>query len=154
MLWNAFRITEMAINRSLMAYPYRRRAVLSFDVVIFSMNKLFSNSRVFGDVRPHGAHVTVQWRHNERDSVSNHRRLDYLFNRLFMGRSKKISKFRVTGLCERNPPVTGGFPSQGVSNAENVSIWLSHDSHCNESAAMFFRQILMLLAIYKYIKSA
>ena len=33
------------------------------------------------------------------------------------------SKLRVTGLCEGNPPVTGGFPSQTASNAENVSIW-------------------------------
>ena len=29
----------------------------------------------------------------------------------------------VTGLCEGNPPVTGGFPSQRASNTENVSIW-------------------------------
>ena len=27
-------------------------------------------------------------------------------------RSKKTSKIHVTGLCEGNPPVTGGFPSQ------------------------------------------
>ena len=33
--------------------------------------------------------------------------------------SKKISKLRVTGLCEGNPPVNGGFPSQRASNAEN-----------------------------------
>ena len=52
-------------------------------------------------------------------SVSNHRRLDCLPNRLFRCRSKKISKLRVTGLCEGNPPVTGGFPSQRVSDAEN-----------------------------------
>ena len=29
-------------------------------------------------------------------------------------------------LCEGNPPVTGGFPSQRVSNAENVSFWWRH----------------------------
>ena len=33
---------------------------------------------------------------------------------------------RVTGLCEWNPPVTGGFPSQMASNAENTSIWWHH----------------------------
>ena len=37
--------------------------------------------------------------------------------------SKKTSKLRVTGLCEGNPPVTGEFPAQRASNAENVSIW-------------------------------
>ena len=40
----------------------------------------------------------VIWRHNERDGVSNHRRLDCLHNRLFRRRSKKTSKLRVTGL--------------------------------------------------------
>ena len=29
---------------------------------------------------------------------------------------KKTSRHCVTGLCERNPPVTGGFPSQRASN--------------------------------------
>ena len=42
---------------------------------------------------------TLQWRHNERDGVSNHRRLDSLLNRLFKHRSKKISKLRVSGPC-------------------------------------------------------
>ena len=41
-------------------------------------------------------------------------------------RSKKTSKLRVTGLCEENPLVTGGFPSQRASNAENVPIWWRH----------------------------
>ena len=68
----------------------------------------------------------LQWRHNEHDGVSNHRRLDCLFNRFFMRRSKKTAKLRVTGLCEGNPPVTGGFPSLRASNTENVSIWLRH----------------------------
>ena len=38
-------------------------------------------------------------------------------------KSQKTSKLRVTGLCEGNSPVTGEFPTQGASNAENVSIW-------------------------------
>ena len=37
---------------------------------------------------------TLQWRHNERDGVSNHQRLDCLLNRLFRPRSKKTSKLR------------------------------------------------------------
>ena len=70
--------------------------------------------------------LAITVRHNERDGVSNHRRLDCLFNHLFRRRSKKISKPRVPGLCEGNPPVTGGFPSQRASNAENVFIWWRH----------------------------
>ena len=41
-----------------------------------------------------------QWHHNERDGVSNHRRLKGLLNRLFRPRSKKISKLRVTGFVK------------------------------------------------------
>ena len=36
---------------------------------------------------------------------------------------KKTSKLRVAGLCAGNSPVTGEFPAQMASNAENVSIW-------------------------------
>ena len=68
----------------------------------------------------------LQWRNNEHDSVSNHQPHDCLLNRLFRRRSKKTSKLRVTGLCEGNSPVTDDFPTQRVSNAENVSIWWRH----------------------------
>ena len=70
--------------------------------------------------------ITLQWRHNERDGVSNHRRLDCLLNRMFRRRSKKTSKLCVTGLCEGNSPVTGEFPAQRASNAGNISIWWRH----------------------------
>ena len=42
------------------------------------------------------------------------------------GVDKKTSKLRVTGLCEGNPPVTDGFPSQRASNTGNVFIWWRH----------------------------
>ena len=35
-------------------------------------------------------------------------------------------KLHVTGLCVGNSPVTGEFPAQRASNAENVSIWWRH----------------------------
>ena len=41
----------------------------------------------------------------------------------------RTSKLRVTGLCEGNSPVTGEFPAQIASNAENVSIWWRHHAH-------------------------
>ena len=40
-------------------------------------------------------------------------------------RSKETSKLRVTGLCEGNSPVTGGFPAPRASNAKK-SIWWRH----------------------------
>ena len=47
---------------------------------------------------------TSRWRHDGRDSVSNHQPHDCLLNRLFRRRSKKTSKLRVTGLCAGNSP--------------------------------------------------
>ena len=70
--------------------------------------------------------ITLQWRHDERDDVSNHQPHDCLLNRLSRRRSKKTSKLCVTGLCEGNSPETGEFPAQRASNAENVFIWWRH----------------------------
>ena len=59
---------------------------------------------------------------NDRDGVSNHQHHDCFLNRLF----RHTSKHRVTDLCAWNSPVTGEFPAQRASNAENVSIWWRH----------------------------
>ena len=60
----------------------------------------------------------LQWRHNERDGISNHQPSYCLLNRLFSRRSKKTPKPRVTGLCVGNSPVTGEFPAQRASNGD------------------------------------
>ena len=63
----------------------------------------------------------LQWRYNERTGVSNHQPLECLLDRLYMPRSKKVSKrhWPLWG----NSPVTGEFPTQrATSNAENVSV--------------------------------
>ena len=78
--------------------------------------------------------MSLQWRHNGRDGVSNHQPHDCLLNRLFRRRSKKVSKLRVTGLCEGNSPVTGEFPTQRASTAESVSIWWRHHVFVTRSA--------------------
>ena len=49
---------------------------------------------------------TLRWRHNGRDSVSDHQPCDCLLYRLFRHRSKKTTKLRVTGLCVGNSPGT------------------------------------------------
>ena len=76
-------------------------------------------------IKQHGA-KTLEWRHNERDSVSNHQPRDCLLNRLFRRRSKKASKLRVTGPCAGITPVIGELPTQMASNWENVCIWWCH----------------------------
>ena len=70
--------------------------------------------------------ITLQWRHDGRDGVSNHKPHHCLLNRLFRRGSKITSKLRVTGLCVGNSPVTSEFPAQMASNAGNVSIWWRH----------------------------
>ena len=78
--------------------------------------------------------VTLQWRHNGRNCVSNHQPRHCLLNRLFRRRSKKTSKHRVAGLCVGNSAVTNEFPAQMASNAENVSIWWRHhELYCQDA---------------------
>ena len=76
----------------------------------------------------------LEWRHDERNGVSNFRRFEFLRNRLLRRRSKKISKLCVTGLCEGNSPMTCGFPSQRASIAEKVSNWWRH--HMNPPSVL------------------
>ena len=70
-----------------------------------------------------------RWRHIGHNCASNYRRLDCLHNRLLRRRSKKISKLRVTLLCEGNSPVAGEFTAQRASNVEKVSIWWRHHGY-------------------------
>ena len=39
---------------------------------------------------------------------------------------RKKTKLRVTGFCAENSRVTGEFPAQRASNAENIAIWWRH----------------------------
>ena len=60
--------------------------------------------------------TALQWRHNDRGGLLIHQRLHCLLNRLFRRRSKKTSKLCVTGICELNALVAGGFPPQRAGN--------------------------------------
>ena len=61
---------------------------------LFNISKPVQNGRHFVD----HFFISLQWRHNERNGVSNHQPHDCLLNRLFRHRAKKTSKLRVTGL--------------------------------------------------------
>ena len=73
--------------------------------------------------------ITLHWRNNEHDGVSNHQPHDCLLKRLFRRRSKETSKLRVTGLCVRGihrwpvnsphkgPVTTKMFPIDDVTMA-------------------------------------
>ena len=99
--------------------------------------------------------LSSEWRHNGLGSVSNGQPPNCLLNRLFKRRSKKTSKLRVTGLYAGNPPGTGEFPAQRVSNAENVSIWWRHHecryviSHCIFPLICFICIAVLVLNIFE-----
>ena len=53
--------------------------------------------------------------------------LPIVFSTVYLGADeRKQPKLRVIGPCAGSPPVTGEFPAQRASNAENVSIWWRH----------------------------
>ena len=85
-------------------------------------------SDIMNDIRSisYCINISLQWRHNERNGISKHQPRDCLHSRLIRPRSKKTPRLCVTGLCAGDSPVTGEFPAQMASNAENVSIWWRH----------------------------
>ena len=58
--------------------------------------------------------LSLRWRHNDHDGVSNHQPHGCLLNRLFRRRSKKTSNPRVTGLCVGNSPGPVNSPQKGL----------------------------------------
>ena len=86
--------------------------------------------------------LSLTWRHNARNGVSNHQPRDCLLNRLFRRRSKKTSKLHVTGLCAGNSPVTGKFPAQRANNAEKVSIWWRRHDGSGLGALLLFVNVI------------
>ena len=80
--------------------------------------------------RGRGTLFSLHWRHNDHYGVSNHQPHGCLLNRLFRRRSKKTSKFRVTGLCVGNSPGPVNSPPKGPVTRkmfpfDDVIMWLS-----------------------------
>ena len=69
-------------------------------------------------------YLTLQWRHNELDGVSDHHYHDYLLNRLFTDQRKHQSPSSLAFFVG-NSPVTGEFTAQMASNAETVHLMTS-----------------------------
>ena len=66
--------------------------------------------------------------------------------------SKKTSKFRVTGLCAGNLPVTGEFPTQRANNAETVFIWWKKKSNTStDSSVQYHIEISHLRSHYPLV---
>ena len=118
-----YRPFVMRIHQSLMVPPSKDHWCWKCTILIEIMQKVIQgegNKTFFW-----WPILSLQWRHNEHDGVSNHQLYNCLINRLFRNRWKR-SNLRVTCLCEGSSLVTGEFPTQRASNAENVSIWWRH----------------------------
>ena len=117
------------------------RGVLMFSLICVWING-WVNNREAGDLRCHRGHcnalrtynalmcwlwleiewtvqanrlweVTLHWRHNGHDGVSNHQPHGCLLNCLFRRGSKKTPKLRVTGLCVGKSPGPVNSPHKG-----------------------------------------
>ena len=95
----------------------------------------------------------LQWRHNGRDGVLNYQSHHCLLNRLFWRGWKKARKIRVTGLCAGNSMVTGEFPAQMASNAENASIWWRHHEFARFQLRVYMMYCNNLQSAAKFVSN-
>ena len=91
-------------------------------------------------------YFALQWRHNECDGVSNHQPHDCLLNRYSRSRSRKTSKLRVNGPCERIHRSPVNSPHKGPVTRKNVSIWWRHHGQRYSPWWMFLFNTLSMCA--------
>ena len=93
--------------------------------------------------------MSLRWRHNRSDGVSNYQPHHCLFYRLFRRRSNKTSKLRVTGLCAGNSPgpVNSSHKwsvTRKMSPFDDVIMWdpvVTFQGICSLSGRAFYRKI-------------
>ena len=140
-------VQKIACRRSV-ATPLSEQMIVHLDAAYMRQSALICLSAITLDLNGHfeirillmrydrGKHssvyscISLQWRHNERKSVSKHRRLDCLRNRLFRCGSKKTSKLRVTGRCAENPPQRQTwYTDQPVNSQMKIHILLLRENY-------------------------
>ena len=85
---------------------------------------------IWGPKNPGGPHVgpmnfaiwVIIVTSHKCHTISNHQQIDSLFNRFFCWQQRKHESSLLQALCDRNPQITSGFPSQRASNAESFSM--------------------------------
>ena len=71
--------------------------------------------------------LTSHW----RNSVSNHRHIDCLFNNMSGKHQRKHQRSKSLVLCEGNATVTGGLPSHRASDMESIfTSWRHRETAC------------------------
>ena len=105
--------------------------VYSSELMIFTLNFNHPINRYYNRIRTYFI-GSLQWHHNERDGVSDHQPRDCVLNPLFRCRSKKISKLRVTDLCQWpvNSPHKGPV-TRKMFPFDDVIRWITCFSHGN-----------------------
>ena len=73
--------------------------------------------------------ITLQWRHNGHDGVSNHQLHDCLLNRLFRRRSKKTSNQSIW--WRHHEFLDWHIPVKPADNMEGQLLWSSCCCYCN-----------------------
>ena len=117
-------------------WPYQKKFKEVLLTLVFQSEwKIDTHSFSCGR-KPIGKTEALQRRDSERDDVSNRQPHNYLLNHLFRRRSTKISKLRVSGLCEGNLPVTGQFPAQRASKGKNI-VFITLKRKMNELSSCF-----------------
>ena len=92
-------------NQTIMGWGSSKILLQWYHVIVYTNNcGLSNNPQMLMQAAQQLVSESLQWRHNDHDSVSNHQPHGCLLNRLFRRRSKKTSKLRVTGLCVGNSP--------------------------------------------------
>ena len=109
---------------------------MNTNIFAFSMIHRHRNNTKSRSSSSRLTQISLQWRHNGLDGVSNHQPRDCLFSRLIRRRSKKTSKLRVTGLCAGNSPVAGEFPAHKWPVTRKISIWWRHNDFSTKAASV------------------
>ena len=93
------------------------------------------------------ATVSVSYGHTMGKHLAsqNDQPLDCLYKSLFRLTSKVTSEVCITGLCEENLSVIGGFPTQRATNAESASMWWCHHTDTQPKTRTVYLLVLLLL---------
>ena len=89
----------------------------------------WSHSDLFISEISRNRDLALQWRHNERDGVSNHLGIDCLLNCILGADQRKHQSPPSLAFMREIHRWPVDSPSQRTSNAKNVSIWWHHHDH-------------------------
>ena len=99
---------------------------------------------------PAESHLTPHMRveASQHISISHHRQIDSLLNRLFTIKNKKTPKPDISGPCEGSLSITNGFSSQGAKNAESLATSWHHHFAAAVAAAVVVVAVVVVVVVF------